>query len=54
MIIPNLEALARDFWAGTNGHDTYPREIEPVISLKLPLVIAKQARINAQTVKHWL
>jgi Zn-dependent peptidase ImmA (M78 family) len=54
MIIPNLEALARDFRTGTDGQDTYPREIEPIVPLKLPLVIAKQARINAQTARHWL
>jgi hypothetical protein len=54
MIIPNLEALARDFWAGTHWHDTFPREIDQVAPLKLPLVIAKQSPINAQAARDWL
>lgn len=54
MITPDLEALARDFWAGMGCHDTFPRAIEPAAPLKLPLVIAKQALITAQTAKNWL
>jgi hypothetical protein len=54
MIIPDLEALARDFWVGTGWHETFPREIEEVAPLDLPLVIAKQAPINPQAARNWL
>jgi hypothetical protein len=54
MIIPDLEALSRDFWAGTEWRDTFPREIDQVAPLQLPLVIAKQSPINAQAAGDWL
>ena len=54
MIIPNLETLARNFWADTGWHDRFPRPIEQAAPLKLPLVIVKQAQISAVAVKHWL
>jgi hypothetical protein len=54
MIIPDFEALARDFWAGTDGHKTFPRQIEDAAPLQLPLVIAKQTPIKAQVVRDWL
>jgi hypothetical protein len=54
MIIPGLEALARDFWAGTGWRDTFPREIDQVAPLQLPLVIARQSPINAQAAGDWL
>jgi IrrE N-terminal-like domain len=54
MIIPDLEGLAQNFWAETGWHNKFPRQIEQAAPLKLPLVIAKQARITAQTVTHWL
>jgi len=54
MIISDFEALARDFWAGTSGHDTFPRGIEDAAPLQLPLVIVKRALIKAQVVRDWL
>jgi hypothetical protein len=54
MIIPDLEALARDFWTGTDWHDTFPREIYQVAPLKLPLVIAKQSPTTAHAARDWL
>jgi acyl-CoA synthetase (AMP-forming)/AMP-acid ligase II len=54
MISPDLESWVRDFWAGTAWHDTFPREIDQAAPLKLPLIIAKQAPINAQVARNWL
>jgi hypothetical protein len=54
MIMPGLEALARHFWAGTGFHDTFPREIEPVVPLKLPLPILKLSRLGVPEVERWL
>jgi IrrE N-terminal-like domain len=54
MITPDLETLARDFWADMDGRDTFPREIEHAAPLKLPLVLVKQAPINAKTARDWL
>ena len=54
MTIPDLDALARDFWAGTVWCDRFPREIDQVAPLQLPLVIAKQAPINVQAAGDWL
>jgi hypothetical protein len=52
--MPNLETLARGFWADTGWHDRFPRQIEQAAPLKLPLVIVKQAQTNAQAARHWL
>ena len=54
MTTPDLEALARDFWAGTEWCDRFPREIDQVAPLQLPLVIAKQSPINALAAGDWL
>jgi IrrE N-terminal-like domain len=54
MIIPDLEGLARNFWAETGWHNTFLRQIEQAAPLKLPLVIVKQAQTNAQAARHWL
>ena len=54
MIMPNLETLARGFWADTGWHDRFPRQIEQAAPLKLPLVIVKQAQSTVQAARHWL
>jgi hypothetical protein len=54
MIIPDLEGLARNFWAGTGWHNTFPRHIEHVVPLKLPLVIVKQTQTNVAAASNWL
>jgi hypothetical protein len=54
MIIPDLEELARNFWVGTGLHDIFPRDIEQVVALKLPLVLIKLPRLNVPEVGRWL
>jgi hypothetical protein len=54
MIIPDLEGLARDFWAGTGWQHTFPRPIEQAAPLRLPLVVIKQPHTDVATVRNWL
>src|SRR5262245_40052998 len=54
MIMPNLEALARNFWTDTGLPTTFPREIEQAIALTLPLVLVKLPRLNVPEVRRWL
>jgi hypothetical protein len=54
MIIPDPEALAQDFWAGTGLHDIFPRKIEQAAPLKLPLVPVPLSRLTVPTIEHWL
>jgi hypothetical protein len=54
MIIPDLEGLARNFWAGTGWHNTFPRQIEQAAPLKLQLVIIKLPQTNVAAASNWL
>jgi hypothetical protein len=54
MIIPDLEGLARNFWAGTGWHNTFPRQIEQTAPLKLQLVIIKLPQTNVAAASNWL
>ncbi len=54
MIIPDLEAVARDFWIETGYLDIFPREIEWVVPLKLPLPVLKRPQLDVPEVKRWL
>jgi len=54
MIGPDLEALARDFWSGTGREDTFPREIEQIVALKLPLALVRLPQLNVPTIRQWL
>jgi hypothetical protein len=48
------EELAREFWAGTNLQDTFPRNIEQAIALKLPLGLVKLPLLTIGAVRRWL
>jgi hypothetical protein len=54
MIIPDSEALAQDFRAGTGLHDTFARQIMQAAPLKLPLVPVQFSRLNVPTIEYWL
>jgi hypothetical protein len=54
MIIPDREALAQDFWAGTGLHDVFPRKIEQAASLKLPVIRVPLPRLTVPMIEHWL
>jgi hypothetical protein len=54
MINPDLEALAHAFWADTGRDSAFPREIESIVALKLPLAPVKLPRLNVPTVRRWL
>jgi hypothetical protein len=54
MITQALEALARDFWAGVNGADTFPRDIEQAAPLQLPLPVIPLTPLTLQAVADWL
>jgi hypothetical protein len=51
---PNPEALAHEFWVGTGLQDTFPRNIEYAIAMKLPLALVKLPQLNAQMIGQWL
>ena len=51
---PNPEALAHEFWVGTALQDTFPRNIERAIAMKLPLALVKLPQLNAQMIGQWL
>ncbi|HXH13159.1 MAG TPA: ImmA/IrrE family metallo-endopeptidase [Alphaproteobacteria bacterium] len=54
MIGPDLEALARAFWAGTGCDDFFPREIARIVALKMPLALVRLPQLNVPTVRQWL
>jgi hypothetical protein len=54
MISPDLEALARDFWADTGGDGTFPREVERIVALKLPLALVGLPQLNVPALRQWL
>jgi Zn-dependent peptidase ImmA (M78 family) len=51
---PNPETLAHAFWAGTGLQDTFPRDIERAIAMKLPLTLVKLPQLNTKTIGQWL
>jgi hypothetical protein len=48
------ETLAHEFWVGTRLQDTFPRNIECAIAMKLPLALVKLPQLNAQMIGQWL
>jgi hypothetical protein len=50
----NPESLARDFWAGTEFEDQFPRDIERMAVMKLPLSLVELPALTVTTVKRWL
>ncbi len=48
------EVIAQKFWQGTGLGDTFPRDIETAIALRLPLVVVKLPRLTASSVRRWL
>ena len=54
MIHPSPETLAAEFWAGTDLHDVFPRKIEQVIALKLPLALVGLSPLTVAAIGHWL
>jgi hypothetical protein len=51
---PSPETLAHAFWAGTGLQDTFPRDIERAIAMKLPLALVKLPQLNTKTIGQWL
>jgi Zn-dependent peptidase ImmA (M78 family) len=51
---PNPEILAHAFWVGTGLQDTFPRNIERAIAMKLPLTLVKLPQLNTQVIGQWL
>ena len=49
-----IPALARDFWAGTDLADTFPRPIEQAVALRLRLTIVKVSAVNVDIIRRWL
>jgi len=54
-ILPSsLERFAREFWAGTGLQETFPRDIEKAVALKLPLAVVKLPQLTVKAVGQWL
>lgn len=51
---PSPETLAHEFWAGTGLQDTFPRNIERAIAMKLPVALVKLPQLNTKTIGQWL
>jgi IrrE N-terminal-like domain len=51
---PSPETLAHEFWVGTGLQDTFPRNIERAIAMKLPLALVKLPRLNTKVIGQWL
>jgi hypothetical protein len=50
----NPEILAREFWSGTGLEKTFPRDLEQVIPLQLPLALIKLPVLTLQAIETWL
>jgi hypothetical protein len=50
----NHELIARDFWQGTALADTFPRDIEKAVALKLPLALVKMPHVTVPAIRRWL
>jgi hypothetical protein len=51
---PSPETLAHEFWVGTGLQDTFPRNIERAIAMKLPLALVKLPQLNTKVIGQWL
>jgi Zn-dependent peptidase ImmA (M78 family) len=51
---PSPETLAHEFWVGTGLQDTFPRNIERAIAMKLPLALVKLPQLNIKVIGQWL
>jgi hypothetical protein len=51
---PSPETLAHAFWVGTGLQDTFPRNIERAIAMKLPLALVKLPQLNTKMIGQWL
>jgi hypothetical protein len=49
-----LEHHAKQFWAGTDLADAFPRNIEQAIALKLPVTVVKLPVVTIRAVARWL
>jgi hypothetical protein len=54
MIHPSPEKLAEEFWAGTDLHEIFPREIKQAIVFKLPLTLVPLSPLTVAAIGHWL
>jgi Zn-dependent peptidase ImmA (M78 family) len=54
MINPSPDVLAREFWAGSGLQDSFPRNIEQAVAIKLPVAIVKLPQLNIRAVGRWL
>lgn len=48
------EAIARRFWQETGLTETFPRDIEKAVALKLPLALVKLPRVTVPAIRRWL
>ena len=48
------ERWAAGFWAGTGLADTFPRPVERVVSMRLPLAVIKLPAVTVARVGRWL
>ncbi len=48
------ETIAREFWNATGLPQTFPRDIEKAVALKLPLALVKLPRVTVPVVRRWL
>src|SRR5213594_1213519 len=48
------ELIAQRFWSDTGLADSFPRDIEKAVALKLPLAIVKLPRVTVPVVRRWL
>jgi hypothetical protein len=51
---PSPETLAHEFWVGTGLQDTFPRNIERAIAMKLPLALIKLPQLHTKVIGQWL
>jgi hypothetical protein len=49
-----LERRAAEFWADTDLADSFPRNIEQAIALKLPVTVVKLPILTIRTIARWL
>jgi len=46
--------MAREFWNGTGLGSVFPRNIEKVVALRLPLALVKLPRVTVPVIRRWL
>jgi len=46
--------MARELWNGTGLGSVFPRNIEKVVALRLPLALVKMPRVTVPVIRRWL